>query len=78
MANYDTVPTVETDKIHAHRFKDSVGVEGSISNFDIVWDKSEPTKSKRHIQLLRKGSNPPIYVDAHTTWGKVLEDFGKK
>ncbi len=78
MVNYETVPNVETDKIHVHRFKKSLGIEGSDSNWDIVWDKSEPTQSKRRVQVLKKKSNPPIYRDSHATWGEIVEEFGKK
>ena len=74
-ANYETVPANEIAKIDAHKFKNDCVTEGSVSNFDIVWDKSEPTKDKRHVQCLKKNSSPPIYTDCHITWGEVLEQY---
>ena len=74
-ANYETVPNNQISKIKAHKFKEDHVTEGSISNFDIVWNKSEPTTNDRHVQLLKKNSSPPIYTDCHMNWGEVLEQY---
>ena len=74
-ANYETVPNNQISKIKAHKFKEDHVTEGPISNFDIVWDKSEPTTNDRHVQLVKKNSSPPIYTDCHMNWGKVLEQY---
>lgn len=75
VANYEPVPANEIAKIDAHKFKEDCVTEGSISNFDIVWDKSEPTKNNRNVQCLKKNSSPPVYTDCHITWGEVLEQY---
>lgn len=77
-ANYETVPKNQIAKIDAHKFKEECITERPVKHFDIVWDKSEPTKDKRHVQLIKKGSSPPKYIDCHMTWGEVLKQFPKK